>query len=83
MLHNNGGGGHAVKRSAESPVKTSGLEKRSAEVPGILALLECDNGEYISSLFVCDGEAHCVDESDERNCHNAGLLRFDIKLAIQ
>ena len=82
-MHNDGGGGHAVKRAAESPVMSSGLGKRSAEVPRLSTLFKCGNGEYISSLFVCDGVAHCVDESDERNCHNAGLSRFDIKLAIE
>ena len=33
-----------------------------------IAYFQCDNGECVSLFHVCDGKAHCLDASDERNC---------------
>ncbi len=30
--------------------------------------VKCGNGEYISTLYICDGHRDCRDGSDERNC---------------
>ncbi len=44
---------------------------------------KCENGRCISDNLVCDGDFHCSDESDEKNCKNWTCVSGFIKCADQ
>ncbi len=35
----------------------------------------CNNSECIMAAYLCDGEAHCKDASDEYNCGQSAILQ--------
>ncbi len=44
---------------------------------------KCNNGRCISDRAVCDGNLHCVDESDEENCADWSCVEGFINCADQ
>ena len=49
------------------------------------AMWKCDSGHEIFKHRYCDGEADCVDGSDEAGCESGccDFLRLDFEISIQ
>ena len=39
---------------------------------------KCDNGECVPSVWKCDGESDCSDDSDESDCGGKTLIIMSI-----